>query len=224
MMGNGLGQSGSANARTGCGSRAGHRRIGRTGRTGRAGWRVGVAEALSGAPAAENALVTSQGANTTIAGPHTRQSTRPFGSAPGIKLLAGLKPDDVADYCHLMIPMRFEPLIYPVSADGLRVEDPETGEPFDGNDIGWIDPRALDEDGDLLSPQEMAQYDGELQAHASCIIRARVGAIGALSVADQCRSLPIPWLAARGGACRSSGFGIGADPGHPEHCGDIRPA
>jgi hypothetical protein len=67
-----------------------------------------------------------------------------------------------ADYCHLMIPMRFEPLIYPASADGERTEDPETGEPFTGNDIGWIDPRALDENGDVLSPQEMAAYEGEL--------------------------------------------------------------
>jgi hypothetical protein len=49
-----------------------------------------------------------------------------------------------ADYCHLMIPMRFEPMIYPASADGERTEDPETGEPFEGNDLGWIDPRALD--------------------------------------------------------------------------------
>jgi hypothetical protein len=35
-----------------------------------------------------------------------------------------------ADYCHLMIPMRFEPMVYPVSLDGLRIEDPETGDPF----------------------------------------------------------------------------------------------
>jgi hypothetical protein len=67
-----------------------------------------------------------------------------------------------ADYCHLMIPMRFEPLIYPVSADGTRIADPETDEDFTGNELGWIDPRALDGDGNLLSPQEMAQYDGEL--------------------------------------------------------------
>jgi hypothetical protein len=65
-----------------------------------------------------------------------------------------------ADYCHLMIPMRFEPMIYPVSADGMRIEDPETGEPFTGNELGWIDPRALDENGDLMSPQEIAQYEG----------------------------------------------------------------
>jgi hypothetical protein len=38
-------------------------------------------------------------------------------------------------------------MIYPASADG--------------NDIGWIDPRAQDEHGELLSPQEMAQFDGE---------------------------------------------------------------
>ena len=61
-----------------------------------------------------------------------------------------------------MIPMRFEPMIYPASTDGERTEDPETGEPFEGNDLGWIDPRALDEHGELLSPREMARYEGEL--------------------------------------------------------------
>jgi hypothetical protein len=29
-------------------------------------------------------------------------------------------------------------------------------------DRGWIDPRALDEHGEVLSPQEMAQFDGDL--------------------------------------------------------------
>ena len=53
-------------------------------------------------------------------------------------------------------------MLYPASADGLRTEDPETGEPFTGSELGWIDPRALNEDGELLSPQEMAQFDGEL--------------------------------------------------------------
>jgi hypothetical protein len=67
-----------------------------------------------------------------------------------------------ADYCHLMIPMRFEPMIYPASADGERTEDPETGEEFAGNELGWIDPRALDENGELLSPREMSRYEGEL--------------------------------------------------------------
>jgi hypothetical protein len=39
-------------------------------------------------------------------------------------------------YCHCMIPMYFEPLRYPSSADGERTEDPETNEPFEGNEIG----------------------------------------------------------------------------------------
>jgi hypothetical protein len=47
--------------------------------------------------------------------------------------------------------------IYPASADDERTEDPETGEPFEGNELGWIDPRALDAEGNLLSPREMAQ-------------------------------------------------------------------
>jgi hypothetical protein len=37
-----------------------------------------------------------------------------------------------SDYCHLMIPIYFESLRYPASADGERTEDPETGEPFEG--------------------------------------------------------------------------------------------
>jgi hypothetical protein len=47
-----------------------------------------------------------------------------------------------ANHCHLMIPMYFDPLRYPASADGEATEDPETGETFSGNQIGWIDPRA----------------------------------------------------------------------------------
>jgi hypothetical protein len=49
----------------------------------------------------------------------------------------------------MLIPMYFDPLRYPASQDGT--EDPETGELFEGNEIGWIDPRALDEDGEVLS-------------------------------------------------------------------------
>jgi hypothetical protein len=47
-----------------------------------------------------------------------------------IVVMQRLKDNDVsgdilsreADYCHLMVPTRFEPMIYPVSADGERVE------------------------------------------------------------------------------------------------------
>jgi hypothetical protein len=60
-----------------------------------------------------------------------------------------------ADYCHMMIPMYFDPSRYPASADGLRTEDDETGELFTGNEIGWIEPRATDEDGVVLSPREL---------------------------------------------------------------------
>jgi hypothetical protein len=35
-----------------------------------------------------------------------------------------------ANYCHMMIPMYFDPLRYPASADGEATEDPETGEPY----------------------------------------------------------------------------------------------
>jgi hypothetical protein len=67
-----------------------------------------------------------------------------------------------ADYCHLMIPMHFDPLRYPASADGESTEDPETGEQYTGNEIGWIDPRASNEDGEALSPRELAANDGLL--------------------------------------------------------------
>jgi phage terminase large subunit-like protein len=65
-------------------------------------------------------------------------------------------------YCHCLIPMYFDPLRYPASVDGLRTEDPETGEEFDGNDIGWIDPRAIGSDGHVMPPRELSRYDGEL--------------------------------------------------------------
>jgi hypothetical protein len=58
-----------------------------------------------------------------------------------------------ADYCHMMVPMYFDPLRYPASADGMATEDEETGEAYSGNQIGWIDPRAKDEDGEVLSPR-----------------------------------------------------------------------
>jgi hypothetical protein len=67
-----------------------------------------------------------------------------------------------SDYCHCLIPMYFDPLRYPASEDGERTEAPETGEPFTGNEIGWIDPRALDEDGEVLSPRGMAAREGAL--------------------------------------------------------------
>ena len=46
--------------------------------------------------------------------------------------------DRESDYCYLMIPMYFDPFRYPASVAGTATEDPETGEPFQGNDIGWI--------------------------------------------------------------------------------------
>jgi hypothetical protein len=58
-----------------------------------------------------------------------------------------------SNYCHCMIPMYFDPLRHPASADGERPEDPETGELFEGNDIGWIDPCAVDGDGSFCRPE-----------------------------------------------------------------------
>jgi hypothetical protein len=94
-----------------------------------------------------------------------------------------------------MIPMRFEPMIYPSSSDGERTEDPETGEPFEGNDIGWIDPRALDEEGNLLSPREMAQYEGELawpERFDSKFDRDQAYEIGEYGYAGQYQQSPVP--------------------------------
>jgi hypothetical protein len=48
-----------------------------------------------------------------------------------------------------------DPLRYPAGVDGEATEDP-------GNDIGWIDPRARDEDGEVLSPRQLAARDGML--------------------------------------------------------------
>jgi phage terminase large subunit-like protein len=60
-----------------------------------------------------------------------------------------------ANYCHLMVPMEFESARYPVAQDGTTVL-------YEGNEIGWIDPRALDDEGHLVSAQELAERDGEL--------------------------------------------------------------
>jgi hypothetical protein len=75
-----------------------------------------------------------------------------------------------ANYCHMMIPMYFDPFRYPASADGKATEDPETGEAFSGNE-SWINPRALDEDGEVLSPQELAEHENMLACLARIIRR-----------------------------------------------------
>ena len=59
------------------------------------------------------------------------------------------------DYCHLMIPMEFEPSIFPVGPDGMIQ--------YSGNEIGWIDPRALDDDGEMITdPAVLAEREGEI--------------------------------------------------------------
>jgi hypothetical protein len=56
---------------------------------------------------------------------------------------------------------------------GERTEDPETGDVFLGNQIGWIDPRASNEDGEALSPWELSENDGvlawEARSPARCV-------------------------------------------------------
>jgi predicted phage terminase large subunit-like protein len=52
------------------------------------------------------------------------------------------------NYTHLMIPMEFEPERFPAD--------------YEGNEIGWIDPRATDDDGDLLDAAAMDERAGEL--------------------------------------------------------------
>ena len=100
-----------------------------------------------------------------------------------------------ADYCHLMIPMRFEPLIYPASNDGERCEDPETGEPFTGNELGWVDPRAQDEHGEVLPPREMAKYEGELawpERFDREYDRAMEYEVGNIAYSGQYQQAPVP--------------------------------
>jgi hypothetical protein len=65
-----------------------------------------------------------------------------------IVVMQRLHDDDVsgdiltreASYCHLMIPMEFDSSRYPVSSDSSQVL-------YEGNDLGWVDPRALDDEG-----------------------------------------------------------------------------
>jgi hypothetical protein len=107
-----------------------------------------------------------------------------------------------ANYCHMLIPMYFDPLRYPASADGTATEDPETGEPFEGNEIGWIDPRALDEDGEVLSPQGLTARE-KMLAWSARFPRARVKEyeyeLGQYAFAGQCQQSPavrppLPWV------------------------------
>jgi predicted phage terminase large subunit-like protein len=67
--------------------------------------------------------------------------------------VSGLILSEEFDYCHLMIPHEFSPAPYPVR-DGRVV--------YEGNKIGWIDPRALDENGELLPPAALDEQDGVL--------------------------------------------------------------
>src|SRR6266853_3562327 len=89
-------------------------------------------------------------------------------------------------YCHLMIPMEFDPSVYPVS-DG-KVD-------YTGNDLGWIDPRALDDEGELLSPFELDERDGML-AWAERFSLADIEAIkldmGPFAYAGQYQQTPMP--------------------------------
>jgi hypothetical protein len=100
-----------------------------------------------------------------------------------------------ANYCHMLVPMYFDPLRYPASADGTATEDPESGEEFSGNDIGWIDPRALDADGRVLSPQGLAAREGML-AWPKRFPRARVKEyeyeLGPYAFAGQYQQSPQP--------------------------------
>jgi predicted phage terminase large subunit-like protein len=100
-----------------------------------------------------------------------------------------------SDYCHCMIPMYFEPLRYPASTDGERTEDPETGEPFEGNDLGWIDPRALDDDGNVVAPDELQERDGELAWPARFPPKVVVGLqseLGPYAYSGQYQQAPVP--------------------------------
>lgn len=76
-------------------------------------------------------------------------------------IMQRLHEDDVSgvilanefNYCHLMIPMEFAPERYPVEDDKVA---------WDGNEIGWIDPRALNDEGELLTPYDLDRREGEL--------------------------------------------------------------
>jgi predicted phage terminase large subunit-like protein len=91
-------------------------------------------------------------------------------------------------YCHLMIPMEFEPSRYPLNHSTGEIE-------YDGNDIGWIDPRALDDDGVLLSPYELDQREGELawpERFPADVVEALKYELGPFAAAGQYQQSPVP--------------------------------
>jgi hypothetical protein len=100
-----------------------------------------------------------------------------------------------ANYCHMMIPMYFDPLRYPASADGERTEDPETGELFEGDEIGWIDPRGCDEDNVVLSPRELAENQNMLawpERFPAARVREYEYELGQYAFAGQYQQSPVP--------------------------------
>jgi predicted phage terminase large subunit-like protein len=113
-----------------------------------------------------------------------------------IVVMQRLHEDDVsgdiltreASYCHLMIPMEFDPSRYPVSRDGSQVL-------YEGNDLGWIDPRALDEEGNLVAPDELQERDGELAWPARFPPNVVVGLqteLGPYAYSGQYQQAPVP--------------------------------
>jgi predicted phage terminase large subunit-like protein len=89
-------------------------------------------------------------------------------------------------YCHLMIPMEFDPSRYPVS--GVKVT-------YTGNDIGWVDPRALDEEGELLSPHELDDREGMLawpERFSPAAVESLKFELGPFAYAGQYGQTPMP--------------------------------
>jgi hypothetical protein len=75
-----------------------------------------------------------------------------------------------------------------VSSDGSQVL-------YEGNDLGWIDPRALDDDGNVVAPDELQERDGELAWPARFPPNVVVGLqseLGPYAYSGQYQQAPVP--------------------------------
>lgn len=111
-----------------------------------------------------------------------------------IIIMQRLHEDDVSGvilanefkYCHLMIPMEFDPQRYPVKDDAVD---------YQGNEIGWIDPRALDDEGNLLAPYDLDERIGTLawpERFSARTVEAFKYELGPHAYAGQYAQSPMP--------------------------------
>lgn len=91
--------------------------------------------------------------------------------------VSGIITKDDLDYVHLMIPMEFEPRRICTTS------------------IGWTDPRALDEQGEIMSGEDLDEKDGELawpERFPADVVAELKTTMGPYAIAGQFQQMPQP--------------------------------